>query len=238
MSEPASADPTPQEPATDLPAPYINPWFEFGRNLQAIAADARLRLQELWRRNRDGDLSVPGFWPRDLTPAFWPLLLLLLLLLPLGIWRFWSGAVVVPDPVPDLVDSRPADPAGLPEPRLIPAPAAPQPDPLPVLPEAERAAPALTLDPLLELFLDGSAPDGLLASANPMPEQDRLVLVLTPQWFKLAADQRNALAADWLQRAHDLDYGTLQLVDDKDQILARSARAGGGMILFDLDSLG
>ena len=71
-----------------------------------------------------------------------------------------------------------------------------------------------------------------------MPEQDRLVLVLTPQWFTLAADQRNALAADWVQRAHDLDYGTLQLVDDQDQILARSARVGGGMILFDLDSLG
>ena len=55
-----------------------------------MAADLRLRGQELWRRNREGELSVPGFWPRDLAPSFWPLLLVLLLLLPLAGIRFWQ----------------------------------------------------------------------------------------------------------------------------------------------------
>jgi len=89
LSEPARSDSPPEarselqgvEPSGNLPAPYVSPWQEFGRNLQAMAADLRLRGQELWRRNREGELSVPGFWPRDLAPSFWPLLLVLLLLL-------------------------------------------------------------------------------------------------------------------------------------------------------------
>ena len=89
LSEPARSD-SPSEaqseslagdPSGNLPAPYVSPWLEFGRNLKAMAADLRLRGQELWRRNREGELSVPGFWPRDLAPSFWPLLLVLLLLL-------------------------------------------------------------------------------------------------------------------------------------------------------------
>ena len=63
----------------NLPAPYVSPWREFARNLRSMAADLRLRLQEVWRRNREGDLSVPGFWPQGLAPWFWPLLLVLLL---------------------------------------------------------------------------------------------------------------------------------------------------------------
>jgi hypothetical protein len=47
-----------QEPG-NLPAPYVSPWLEFSRNLQALFADLQLRAQELWRRNGEGDLSVP-----------------------------------------------------------------------------------------------------------------------------------------------------------------------------------
>ena len=65
----------------NLPAPYVSPWREFGRNLRALAADLRLRIQELWRRNGEGDLPQPGFWPRQLAAFFWPALLVLLLAL-------------------------------------------------------------------------------------------------------------------------------------------------------------
>ena len=71
---------------SSLPAPYQSPWEALRQDLPAAAADLRLRLQTLWRRNREGDLSTPGFWPQDLAPLFWPVVLLVLLLvLSLGV---------------------------------------------------------------------------------------------------------------------------------------------------------
>ncbi len=65
---------------SQLPALYTSPWSALGRDLNAVLASLRLKAQELWRRNRQADLSVPGFWPRALAPLFWPLLLLLAVL--------------------------------------------------------------------------------------------------------------------------------------------------------------
>ncbi|MEY3463259.1 MAG: hypothetical protein RLZZ468_1037, partial [Cyanobacteriota bacterium] len=75
----------PSRPAPDLPAPYESPWLLLRRDLVAVVASLRLRLRELWRRNREGDLSVPGFWPARLAPLFWPALLALGLALALGL---------------------------------------------------------------------------------------------------------------------------------------------------------
>ena len=75
----------PPGPGSQLPAPYRNPWSALAEALRAVLADQRLALQRLWRRNREGELSVPGFWPRDLVPLFWPLLLALGLALVLGL---------------------------------------------------------------------------------------------------------------------------------------------------------
>ena len=58
-----------------LPAPYRNPWRSLADDLRAVVADLRLRLQEVWRRNREGSLWLPNAWPRDLAPLFWPLVL-------------------------------------------------------------------------------------------------------------------------------------------------------------------
>ncbi|MCP9828852.1 hypothetical protein KBZ19_10170 [Synechococcus sp. L2F] len=65
---------------SQLPSLYTSPWSALGRDLIAVLASLRLKAQELWRRNRQADLIVPGFWPRALAPLFWPLLLLLALL--------------------------------------------------------------------------------------------------------------------------------------------------------------
>lgn len=75
----------PARPGAPLPAPYRNPWSGLAEALRAVVADLRLKLQRLWRRNREGDLPLPGFWPRDLAPLFWPLLLALILALVLGL---------------------------------------------------------------------------------------------------------------------------------------------------------
>ena len=234
----------------NLPAPYVSPWQEFGRNLWAIVADVRLRVQELWRRNREGELSVPGFWPRDLSPSFWPLMLVLLLLLPVAGLRWWQDHAR-PDPRPEPVEMRRSSPLERPVPEPIPAPKPIVEEPAQV-PEAVDSEPALepsepeqplqpqlSFDPLFELFQDKAAPEGLLRSAKPVPEQDRLLLELSVDaWQQLPLDQRQTLASSWLQSAFELDYASLQLVNEQGDLLGRSARVGGGMILFDLGLLG
>ena len=258
LSEPARSDsPTEArsesqslEPSGNLPAPYVSPWQEFGRNLQAMAADVRLRGQELWRRNREGELSVPGFWPRDLAPSFWPLLLVLVLLLPLAGVRFWQEHAS-PAPRPELVEVQRTSPLELPVPELIPAPQplTEEPSPMPGAVNAEPPLepseldeplqPQLSFDPLFSLFQDTAVPDGLLRSAKPVPEQDRLLLELSVDvWEQLQLDQRQTLSSSWLQAAFELDYASLQLVDEQGDLLGRSARVGGGMILFDLGLVG
>jgi hypothetical protein len=215
-----------------------------------MAADVRLRGQELWRRNREGELSVPGFWPRDLAPSFWPLLLVLVLLLPLAGVRFWQDHAS-PAPRPELVEVQQNSPLEFPAPELIPAPQpmAEEPSPMPEAVNAEPPLepseldeplqPQLTFDPLFSLFQDTAVPDGLLRSAKPVPEQDRLLLELSVDvWEQLQLDQRQTLASSWLQAAFELDYASLQLVDEQGDLLGRSARVGGGMILFDLGLVG
>ena len=235
------------EPSGNLPAPYVSPWQEFGRNLRAMAADVRLRGQELWRRNREGELSVPGFWPRDLAPSFWPLLLVLLLLLPLAGLRWWQDHARS-ESRPEPVELQRTSPLELPVPELIPAPQPmeEQPSPIPEAMDAEPAAepeehlqPQLSFDPLFELFQDTAVPEGLLRSAKPVPEQDCLLLELSVDlWAQMPIDNRQTLATSWLQAALELDYASLQLVDEQAELLGRSARVGDGMILFDLGLLG
>ena len=107
-----------------------------------------------------------------------------------------------------------------------------------VEPPPELESPLLPqLDPLLQLFLDGSAPDGLLLSASPRLSEDSLVLMLSDQWFDLAAARRETLADAWFERAAALGDACLQLVDAHDQLLARCARVGSGMILFDREPM-
>lgn len=60
--------------ASGLPAPYRNPWRNLADDLRAVRADLGLRIRQAWRQNREGSLWRPPWWPRDLAPLFWPLL--------------------------------------------------------------------------------------------------------------------------------------------------------------------
>ncbi|MEB3333624.1 MAG: hypothetical protein VKP70_01420 [Cyanobacteriota bacterium] len=62
-----------------LPAPYAPPWKRLGEDLVATAAWLGLKARELWRRNGEGTLPVPGFWPRRWAGLFWPLVVALVL---------------------------------------------------------------------------------------------------------------------------------------------------------------
>ena len=230
----------PRHEPGNLPAPYVSPWSEFARNLRALLADLQLRAQELWRRNREGDLSVPGIWPRNLASIFWPFVVVLLVAVPVAGLRWWQSAhppVAESKPAAVAIDQR-VPVAVLPE-AVFPEPLiTPQPEPA-FAPETklfdveEPPLPVLDLNPLMDLFLDGSAPEGLLASATPQPAQNRLVLQVTEAWINLVPSARTSISEDWQRRSLDLGYSSLQLVDGEEKLLARSARIGSGMIVFD-----
>ena len=243
-----------------LPAPYQSPWEALRQDLPAAAADLRLRVQELWRRNREGDLSTPGFWPQDLAPLFWPVaLVVVLLLLALGVVQLRAAVSVAdPEPIPaverirttPLPEARPlmsapeivpdpADPAETSQPTSPPqAPiqAAP-PEPV-VLDPPEPEFPVLQVDPLLNLLeqvdADSAAPAGLLLSARPVPAENAAVLVVDSDlWSELPQALRRDRAESWWATLQDQGYDAITLEDVDQHLLARPARVGGGMIMFD-----
>lgn len=252
------ADPVP--PPSELPAPYASPWGRLGQALRAVLASLRLKLRELWRRNGEGDLSVPGFWPRGLAPLFWPLLLAALLALLLALagqaWRGLSHRAARPAAGPAAPLVAPATPA----PPGISAPAASSPGgsspvaltpasspptaitppplskaaPMPSAPPPADAEPppALELDPLLALLAEDD-PQHLIASAHPEPAQGLLVLTMAPTYAALAPAGRGRWAERWQERARGLGYERLELVDGQGRLLARGALVGSGMILLD-----
>ena len=77
-----------------LPAPYAPPWKRLGEDGVALLAWLGLKARELWRRNGDGTLPMPSFWPRRWQRLFWPLVLALMVVIVLALGRaWWAGAV-------------------------------------------------------------------------------------------------------------------------------------------------
>ncbi len=226
------ADPVP--PPSGLPAPYASPWGQLGDAARAVLATLRLKLRELWRRNREGDLSVPGFWPQGLAPLFWPLLLAALLALALALagqvgrglsHRSLRAPAAEPSAAVPVAPKQ-SPPSAAPALEAPPPVAAQKPMPEPEPP------PPLELDPLLALLAQED-PDHLIASAHPAPAEGRLVLTMAPTYTGLGEASRRRWAERWQQRALALGYERLELVDGRQRLLARRALVGSGMILLD-----
>ena len=236
----------------DLPAPYVNPWSEFGRTFRALMADVQLRTQELLRRNREGSLPVPGFWLQDLAPTFWPAVIVvgiggISVLGWLGVQTFASPPA--PEPVEQdqaviASESLPADQ----EPK-VPVEKAPiedsvlefkvaEPMATPAPSELEMLSVVLPLapDPLLLSLMDSRDPQSLLLAAEPVPADDLIQLRLAAEiWLTLSSMERQRLADQWQDRLSDVGFDRLTLVDVDGHPLGRSALVGSGMILMNVD---
>lgn len=223
------------EPPRDLPAPYEDPWGLLRRDLVAVAASLRLRLWELARRNRQGELPRPGFWPQGLAAWFWPLLLVLpVLLLTLAI------TLLRPHPQPPQagaaaeVGSQAGSPleaplaASLQAPLVAPVTPAQAPVPAPALPRPSEPAPVPPLPPEL---LEGD-PQHLIRTLRTQPAAARLELELDPRFLGQPPQARQQQAEAWLAAAERLGYEQLLLLDGQGRLLGRRARVGSGMILF------
>ena len=255
MNEESSGSPHSSSnlPSSNLPSSYVSPWWLLGQDLQAVAASLGLRARELWRRNGSGDLPRPPFWPRDGAVLFWPLVLVGVLLLLLALGRLaYRGAsrsgLPAPLPVATAMTTPAAAPVGAPvgarraEGPTVPMVGEPVDPPLtsvpePPEPEAPPPSPELALDPLLA-FLTAGDGQVLIVAVRPRPELGSLVLELDRAAFlALPPSQRQSQANLWQQRAAELGYGALDLVErtsaaESGRLLGRQARVGTGMILL------
>lgn len=233
MTLPFDAPPAGPDPAHPYPAPYEEPWGRLAFDLRAALASTGLRLRELARRNRQGELSVPGFWPPSLAWLFWPILLALFMGLVLALVTAVGPALV-----------RRSDSAGAPAQELVqsqtalaqpgqsqPVQQRPDKQPVPPAPSPPEQAPPLAIDPLLALLAEDD-PRGCIASARPYPGQGRLELELAPTFLALAGPLRQQQADQWLERSRELGYERLRLLDGSGALLAQAARVGSGMVLL------
>ena len=268
-----SFEPQSSDTQSDLPAPYNSPWKALRQDLKAVSADLRLRCQEIWRRNREGDLSVPAFWPEPWAALFWPALLLfsLVVLILGGIQLRQALLGQAPPERPEIERVRTT---AFPEARPLPvttsvesalddqgledAPAQPNTTGLnsseqfmaaeeaPPLNDldgepasAETTADLLRFDPLLDLLAekgnsDDSQGSALIVSAQPQPERNAVILQIDLNaWMQRSPEQRQHLAETWWTRLEDQGYADLRLVNAQQELLARTARIGGGMVVFD-----
>jgi hypothetical protein len=230
----------------DLPAVYVSPWGLLRRDLLAVLATVRLGAWQLWRRNRQGDLPRPAFWPGALVAWFWPALLgLLLSLLVAAGWGL--RALQAPPPTDQVSSPAPAlnETAAEPlaeEPPILepPAEAPPAAEP-PAEPPAQSPIPepeppqdplAHQADPLLQAFAAEQGAELLQAARLQERDGDLELLLDQPLWQRLPATERLGLAEQWQLRAESLGYGRLWVLNGQGRPLARSARVGSGMILL------
>ena len=268
-----SFQPQSSDKQSDLPAPYNSPWKALIQDLKAVSADVRLRSQEIWRRNREGDLSVPAFWPKQWAALFWPALLgfsLAVLILggiqlrqalqgqsppsPPEVERVRTTAFPEARPLPittsveaDLNNqglaeapteqnsSRPKESEKLIAAEEAPTPVSEDHEP----PSAETESGELRVNPLLDLLVEegntqNSQGSALIVSAQPQPERNAVILQIdAAAWLQHSPDQRQQLADTWWNRLEEQGYADLRLVNAHQELLARPARIGGGMIVFD-----
>ena len=236
-----SPDAESREPSL-LPVEWSSPWQrlrrDLARDVPAVIAAARLRLQELWRRNQGGELSVPGFWPDSVGALFWPLILLLLLALPLTLVVIGSRppspaapAMAPPSPAASLEQQleQAMEPQLLREPPSPVIPLAPDVEPTAV--SAQPQPSAVLVEPLLELLkLDHS--DDLVDRLRPRADQGLMELIPSKTFSALSMAERQQQADVWLAQLQDDGYERLVLLDEQGRLLGRSARIGGGMILW------
>ncbi|MFM8525009.1 MAG: hypothetical protein ACKOCM_05245 [Cyanobacteriota bacterium] len=239
-----------REPGSDLPAPYVNPWSLLRRDLGAVIASLGLSLRELWRRNREGSLPRPLFWPPALAALFWPMLVSLVLGLAVLATLRLQPAPKSPSAAPITPIRAPADQAstsGAAVPEAAPVPATGDADRQPRSPVPQESAPEqLNPEPpaaeepspsiarglrLLGLLMRPETED-LLLGVSDEPERSRLILSLSTTVGALLGRRRQELADAWLDQARALGYEQLDLLDSAGESLGRSATVGSGMILF------
>jgi len=228
---------------SELPVAYESPWRALGRDLRAVAASCALAVRRMWRRQWQGDLPTPPFWPRRQATLFWPAALLLALLLLALAGRFALGQLHPPSgerPVEMDGSGRSASVVSPPlsiDPVLIDPAFDPAQAPVEAR-EGRREVPPPQATPSaddspIQLPPGFSDESGLVLAAPTGGGAVVLRLRISEAFKSLPESERQRLAQQWWQQSLGLGYEQLRLLDPSDAELGRNAVVGGGMILLD-----
>jgi hypothetical protein len=246
---------------SNLPAPYESPWRQLGRAARAVVASLGLDLRSLWRRNRSGELPRVPWWPRDLAPLFWPLVLAAALGLVLSAAGWLAGlqpqpqqaaaplttaaetskaaaATNAPDPEdnrPETVEEPVEDPVKEPveEPTEEPNNDPLKPDPGLATSASLAAEPATPPSETLRDRISADDREHWIMAAEARPEQQLVVLQLGDGFNRQDPLARRRQAERWLERIRELGFEQLELRSPDGELLGYRARVGSGMILLE-----
>jgi len=238
---------------SELPVVYESPWRALGRDLRAVAASCGLALRRLWRRQWQGDLPLPAFWPRRQATLFWPAVLLLaVILLTLAghlSHRQWRPAAAKSPAIDPLAAPLNAGEGSREEAAVTNDSAAAmdsysseagdttpeqEPEPQNDLPDSAGSSDRSTLSSAPVVLPQGFNDDsGLLLSAPTSRSARLLNLQISAAFGTLPEGERQRLAQQWWQQALGLGYEELRLIGPGGAAVGRTAVVGGGMILLD-----
>lgn len=237
-----------------LPGPYEPPWTRLGEDLVAIGAWLLLKLRELGRRNREGSLPLPAFWPRRWAQLFWPLVLaivLLALVAGLGLVRprvplsgTPSGQEAAEDTTARATAILSPPLESVPPPEPLASPVGPEAAQMPQTRMEEANGPETAVDgeepeeesgeeERLRAQLNQGDRETLLVAIRLDPNNATLVLQLSDDFRTLPPASRLSQAERWQLRAAEWGYSHLELVDREGLLVGREAQVGEGMILFE-----
>ena len=241
---------------SNLPAPYESPWRQLGRAARAVVASLGLDLRSLWRRNRSGELPRVPWWPRDLAPLFWPLVLAagLSLVLLSASWLVGLHRQPQPGPGPlspaaeaidasmdasiDAAIDASIDAAidtgadGVLEPSAA-APAEASPDSTDNATPGEADQPDADPSDALRDRIGADDHERWIVAADATPERQLVVLKLEEGFNRQDPLARRRQAERWLERIRELGFEQLELRSRDGELLGYRARVGSGMILLE-----
>ncbi|MDH6057133.1 hypothetical protein [Umezakia ovalisporum] len=151
----------------------------------------------------------------------------------------WSTATIFTEKPTEIATVIPVEEVSPPTPKIIIAPELTTPEPIPEpIPEP---TPILKLTPEEALIaaienqvaeISDRFASGLIGSIQANFRTSNLTLKINDDWYTLPESEQKQLATEILQRARELDFTHLEIVDSQDRLIARNPVVGNEMIIF------
>ncbi|QOV23465.1 hypothetical protein [Anabaenopsis elenkinii] len=142
----------------------------------------------------------------------------------------------VPEPIPEATPEPIPEPIPQPTPEPIPEPI-PQPTPAPI-PEPTATLELTPEENLIAAIKNQVAEisdrfaSGLIESIQANFRTSNLTVKINDDWYILPESEQKQLAGEILQRSQELDFTHLEILDSRDQLIARNPVVGNEVIIF------